>query len=359
MIHCNTSFGKLKEVVVGRELQLNRRTIDMTFKHFYKENLLKDGIYNSQHEAYNITADILEKRIRQLDDLAAVLEALGIKVYRPDALTKIHKIKTTTFETEASSANNVRDLTLIYNDTIIETPVCIRSRIFENLSMHKIFKNAFDHGKGGKWIKAPTTHLISQTYDLKDWQEERDFNNIDPNYEMAIDAPNFLTIGKDVIVNVATDCQFLGYEWIKSLFSESQFHMITCADNHIDGKLVCLKPGIFLLNPNSLKIKEMLPAKFNNWKFIVPEDLTQQIDITNMTDIDIQLASSRGMDMNVLSIDEHTVVVNKKAIGVIDALEKNGFDVVLVELDNGEVFGGGIHCSTLDIVREDSYEFYT
>ena len=115
--------------------------------------------------------------------------------------------------------------------------------------MHRIFKNAFDHGKGGKWIKAPNTHLLKETYDLKDWKEERDFSNINPNYEMAIDAPNFLTIGKDVIVNVATDIQFLGYEWVKSLFPESTFHVIKCADSHIDGELVCLRPGVFLLNP--------------------------------------------------------------------------------------------------------------
>jgi glycine amidinotransferase len=284
---------------------------------------------------------------------------LGVKVYRPNKLTKVHKIKTLTYETEASSANNVRDITFIYNDTIVETPICIRNRIFENLSMYTIFKNAFDHGRGGKWVKAPITHLISSTHDLKDWQEKRDFNNINPAFEMAIDAPNFLAIGRDVIVNVATDTQFLGYEWIKSLFPESKFHVIKCADSHIDGKLVCLKPGTFLLNPKFIEIKEMLPEKFKKWNFIIPEDLTEQLDVKGMTDIDIQLASSRGMDINILSLDENTVVVNKKAIGVKKALEENGFDIIEVELDNGEIFGGGIHCSTLDIVRDDKYEFYT
>lgn len=39
MIHSNTSFGKLKEVIVGRELNLDKRIVDLTFKYFYKENL--------------------------------------------------------------------------------------------------------------------------------------------------------------------------------------------------------------------------------------------------------------------------------------------------------------------------------
>lgn len=39
MIHSNTSFGKLKEVIVGRELNIDRRIMDITFKNFYKESL--------------------------------------------------------------------------------------------------------------------------------------------------------------------------------------------------------------------------------------------------------------------------------------------------------------------------------
>lgn len=44
MIHSNTSFGKLKEVIVGRELEINSRIIDITFRLFYKENL-KDELF--------------------------------------------------------------------------------------------------------------------------------------------------------------------------------------------------------------------------------------------------------------------------------------------------------------------------
>lgn len=290
--------------------------------------------------------------------MAKTLESLGVEVKRPDRVKSVKKIQTPFFQTEASSANNVRDLTLVYNNTIVETPICLRSRIFENLNMYRIYADAFDHGRGGRWIKAPNTHLIPETYDLVDWKEPRDFQNINPKFEMSIDAPNFLTIGKDVIVNVATDIQYLGYEWVKSLFPESRFHMIKCADSHIDGELVCLKPGVFLLNPKFQEIRDMLPEKFKKWTFLIPEDLTENLDVTGMTDIDIRLASSRGMDINVLSLDEHTVLVNRRAIGVKKCLEQNGFDIVEVDLDNGEIFAGGIHCSTLDLVREDEYTDY-
>jgi glycine amidinotransferase len=64
------------------------------------------------------------------------------------------------------------------------------------------------------------------------------------------------------------------------------------------------------------------------------------------------------MDVNILSLDENTVMVNKYAYGVRDILEKNHFTVIPVELDNSEVFGGGLHCSTLDLYREDEFISY-
>ena len=67
----------------------------------------------------------------------------------------------------------------------------------------------------------------------------------------------------------------------------------------------------------------------------------------------VQLCSYRGMDMNVLSISPKKILVNEDAIAVQDILYKNGFDVIPVRLRHCELFGGGIHCSTLDLVRQD------
>ena len=359
MIHSNTSFGKLKEVIVGRELDLDHRIMDITFKNFYKESLGQD-VYESRFDGYKINMESVRKRNEDLDNLTKVLQDRGIIVYRPDSLTKVIKFQTPTFKSEVSSANNVRDITLVYKDYIIETPTYVRNRYFENMSMYKIFNNSYANGFGGKWVKAPNTKLTEQTVDLDDWRKPRDFNNIPKNFEMAIDGAQFLRIGRDVIVNVTTYNHYLGFQWVKSFFPDTKFHMISVADNHIDGALICLSPGVFIIDPKYIKIRDLLPEKFKNWKFIVPNeaDLTNNIDVSKMTDIDIRLASSRGMDINILSIDENTCVVYDRAVCVRQLLEKNGFEVISVPFDNGEIFAGGIHCSTLDLVREDDYVFY-
>ena len=357
MINSSTSFGKLKEVVVGRELKLSKRISDITFKQFYRESL-DEKIYESPFVDYHVNMDLIDQRNEELDDLSKVISQFNIIVHRPKILDKIVSFSTPSFKSELSSASNVRDLTLVYGNKLIETPTFVQNRYYENTLLYDVYNNNWNSGLGGQWIKAPHTELTEKTIDLGHWGETRDYKNIPKNFVMAIDGAQFLRIGRDCIVNINSYNQYLGFLWIKSFFPKTDFHILHVADNHIDGCLICLKPGVFLVNPLYPNIRDLLPKKFRKWKYLYPKDLTQNIDVRGMTNIDIRLASSRGMDVNVLSIDENTVVVNKRAFGVKDILEKNGFNVVEVTLENGEIFAGGIHCSTLDLVREDEYIYY-
>lgn len=187
MIHSNTSFGKLKEVIVGRELNLDKRIVDLTFKYFYKENLGQD-IYEKPFNKYSINYDLIQQRIEELDGFAKQLVGLGIKVYRPDEVNSVVKFKTPTFESECTSASNVRDITLVYKDCIVETPTFVRNRYFENMALYNIYNNAFDGGRGGRWIRCPQTRLTESSVDLDEWSVPRDFANFNrQKYDMAID----------------------------------------------------------------------------------------------------------------------------------------------------------------------------
>lgn len=362
MIHSNTSFGTLREVVVGRELELKKRIADFAFKHFYKDNL-GNTVYDRLSEGgdeYYVNFELIDQRNRDLDLLADILIKRNIVVYRPDRLKEIIPFQTPSFKSELSSASNVRDLTLVYRDCIIETPVFVLNRYFENTLLYDVFNKSFDGGRGGKWIKSPNTKLTSETIDLRPWNSERDYQNFDRSrFTMAIDGAQFLRIGRDVIVNVNSYNHYLGLEWLKSFFPESHFHVVNIADNHLDGAIVCLSPGVFLINPAYKNIRDKMPECFKHWTYLTPLDVAIPPRIRpGMTSLDLQLASSRGMDINVLSLDESTVMVNELAVNVIDLLEKNQFNVIPVKLDHCEIFGGGIHCSTLDLNRSDEYISY-
>lgn len=345
----NTSFGKLKSVIVGNEANFSKTFADITFKYFYGESL-GHSIYEKTKD-YTITYEMSVQRNEELDELAKTIESLGVNVIRPKQMLKPISFTTPEFRSIISPASNVRDVSIIYGKKIIETPVFVRNRYFENILLYDIYNDLFLN-KGYEWIRFPHAPLIEDTIDLLPWNTKRDYDSFDKTkYSMGIDGAQFLRIGKDVIVNINSYNHYIGLQWFKRLYPESNFHIINIADNHIDGALICLRPGVFLVNPKYQNIKDVLPEKFRNWVYLYPKETERKVQKN-------KLASENGMDINILSIDENTVVTNKNAIYVNDILDKYGFNVITSELNYCEIFGGGIHCSTLDLEREDEYKFY-
>ena len=69
--------------------------------------------------------------------------------------------------------------------------------------------------------------------------------------------------------------------------------------------------------------------------------------------------SSKWLNMNLLSIDENTVIVEKNEKPLIDVLEnKYGFNVIPIDFFNAYKFGGGFHCQTLDLYRDGTKKSY-
>jgi hypothetical protein len=66
------------------------------------------------------------------------------------------------------------------------------------------------------------------------------------------------------------------------------------------------------------------------------------------------ILTSRFIDLNVFSINENTVMVNSAYPELTHVLEKHQLTVVPVRHRHRRLFGGGLHCFTLDTVREGS-----
>jgi N-dimethylarginine dimethylaminohydrolase len=56
--------------------------------------------------------------------------------------------------------------------------------------------------------------------------------------------------------------------------------------------------------------------------------------------------------MNMLSIDKHLAVVDRKQKQMIKKLEEHHIDVIPLELRHDRLLAGGFHCVTLDLVRD-------
>jgi len=70
------------------------------------------------------------------------------------------------------------------------------------------------------------------------------------------------------------------------------------------------------------------------------------------------LARSTYLHINVLSLSEKLVLIEECEIEMYNLLTDLGFDVITCPLRSINEFGGGIHCSTLDIRRNDEMKDY-
>lgn len=343
-------YDNLKEIIVGKEFKIESKiNFDLSFKTFYASNLKKDDFYyNNEIKDYTINQKFLNERNADLDNLAKILENLNIKVYRPQEPKFNNKIKTPYFESLSSAPGNVRDLTLIYKNYIIETPVLIRSRYFENVLMYDIFKKFMLNGY--KWIKAPNSKMLDSEIDDLDWDIKRDYSN-SFRYMLGLDAAQCFKFRDKLYCNIATQNHYLGFKWLKTFFNDDIICLERLADSHIDGTLMPLNDETILYNSNYAEkdILDKLPKEFKSCKFIKTNK--EKLNYTKIKN-KVQLASFEGMNINVLPLNKKDILVNKDSKVTCELLNKNNFNVIPVQLRHSELFGGGIHCSTLDLVRE-------
>ena len=85
----------------------------------------------------------------------------------------------------------------------------------------------------------------------------------------------------------------------------------------------------------------------------IGKELTELGFKTNLHDM-----SSPWVGMNFLSLDPSTVIVDKRQTNLIKTLEKEKITVIPIQMRHIYTQGGGIHCATLDTVRESKLESY-
>ncbi len=357
-----TEFWKLKEVIVWNVQNYNLEKLDLTFKVAYWENM-KNSTFSNFID-YKVDKQKIIERTQDLNDFAKLLQQKGVKVRRPEELSEFKSFKTPNFSGFLTPVSNPRDKVIIYWDKIIETPPLCTKRYFENQLLYRMFLSLFNDF-WYVWLSAPNPPLKRENFDQAYWLDKKDFKNFDKNkYDISFDAAHILKIWKDLLFNISSYNHELWADWLqKILWPEVIVHKVyQLDDTHIDWKISVLRPWTFLVNNSMMDkdIKSYLPNKFRDWEFIYTSDYREYPPdyIENELNF-IELCSLRWADTNVLSLDEKTVFVIEDAINTIDVLRKKWFEVVPVRMRHCEIFGWGLHCSTLDIDREDEFKDYT
>jgi len=363
-------WSPLREAVVGSAIHYTANDLDLSFKLFFHDEACSSFYYPSysvsnRAAAATPTARILKQRYveelaEDIEEFVVALEGLSVKVLRPLQLTRMIRFHTPYWSGVCLPALNIRDQVIVLGDEIIETPPQVRARYFENDLLKPIFYAYFN--AGAKWTTMPRPMMTDRSFDtsyvsgqrtpaLQEIANPRE-SEFDVGFEMMFDAAQCIRFGRDVLVNVATENHALAVRWLRRhLEGQFRFHVLKrFADNHIDSLVLPLRPGVLLLrNPG---IGDKLPEPLRKWDKIYSPEPTENIFPTYEED-DIVI-TSKYIDMNVLSVDENTVIANTLFPELIKELERHGFTVVPVRHRHRRLFGGGFHCFTLDTVRAGS-----
>jgi glycine amidinotransferase len=142
-----------------------------------------------------------------------------------------------------------------------------------------------------------------------------------------------------------------GIRWLERAVGDAyRVHRVEVTDPHamhIDATIVPLAPGKLLVNP-----ERFVPnALFQDWEIL-------EAPMPALPSGWPMYFCSPWVSMNVLSLDEETVVVERHEEPMIEALTAWGFTCIPLNFRHVYSFGGSFHCATLDIRRRGDNDTY-
>ena len=300
---------------------------------------------------------------KNLDEFIQILKSQGITVRRPDAYDFQRNTKTPFWRSHGFCIACPRDGFIVAGNDIVETPMGWRSRFFEGYAYRKLFQEYFD--QGARWSSAPKPMLLDSLYDEKFQAPKKGepLRYVINESEVVFDAADFMRCGRDWFVQLSNVTNMQGVRWMqRHLGDEIRIHVLEtkCPDPmHIDTTFIPLAPGKVLVNPDYIDPRK-LPPMFKNWDVIVaptPDPIPSKGTLADYALTHANMCS-KWIALNVLSLDEKRIVVERCQESMIRLLKEHGFEPIPCNFLYYSPFGGAFHCATLDIRRRGTLQSY-
>ena len=336
MVNVKNEYGKLKEVIVGTidNANMPKHGFDMHCINYAD----KDTIPSFETGSFDPL--VYEQTQEDLEHLVKTLKDFGAVVHRPEPIDTSKTVSNGYWETDQYYTFCPRDTMTVIGNTIIEAPMTLRSRQFET----DAYRDLFHHYMvlGSKWVCAPKPRLTDNTY------QRHNLNHLTlTNIEPVFDAANILRHNDDILYLESNTGNFAGFLWLQNLLGpEYRCHFLQnmYSYSHIDSTIAILRDGLALVNPARVNEKNM-PKLFDGWDIIYSPE---------MVDIGYKgvLRASEWVGINLLSLDENTVIVDNRQKELIKELKKYNIEALDWQIRHSRTLGGSFHCVTADMIRE-------
>jgi N-dimethylarginine dimethylaminohydrolase len=325
-MRCDNDWGELKEIIVGTAKGYHFPDYNKSFHSCqFPEYDVRKVPYGTNYPAW-----VINEQESDLDTLAKILAMQGLIVHRPD-ITHIHPNNWHNY--------SPRDCTLIVGDTIIETPSPILNRQHETWGYRKTFASLNE--RGYKWIKAPTPILFDENF-------KTDVTGVPSlnNEEILFEAANCVRVNDDILFQVSNTGNEKGARWLQDVLGDKyKVHICKNLYSYLDSTIIPLREGLVMYNASRVN-EDNEPELFKSWDKIWIDECYSSSRKTNLP-----WGASAWIGMNMLSINPHLAIVDKKQKQIIEKLKKHNIDVIPLELRHDRLLAGGFHCVTLDLIR--------
>ncbi len=312
-------WGELKKVVVGvadhaivPEIDLSVRTINYADRKDITD--ISVGSYPQQ---------VIDEANEDLEVFVNFLQRQNVEVIRPDRL-----------ETDYYNFCP-RDVIFTHKDISIATPMPLRCR----RDAWKPFSEILD-------FEVISCDYSDELYNLEcvGNKDVLALKELSP----AFDAANILRSNDDILYLVSNSGNVKGAELLQEILGDrAKVHMLQGVYSymHIDTTIAFLREGLMLLNPERIKSVDILPEPFKNWDVIwCPEP----VDIGYYPGYN---HASEWVNMNLFSVSENLVALEKNQEPTRKELEKHGIECAMLPMRHGRTLSGIFHCVTLDLER--------
>lgn len=302
-ISSNNEWGRLRSVVVGSATNANWPDTDPIFS----QEGIKTTWKSTPVPAGPVPQWIVDESNEDLHGLVEILKQHNVEVVRPQDI-------------DFPAANGMynycpRDRLLIAGDKIVDPAMMYPCRDMEIDALARVTD-------GNTLITMPR------------------------DQGMILDAANICRLGDTWLYLESASGNRAAYKWLVKQFPEISIELCNFyAGVHIDSTILPLHEGLVLLNASRIK-PDRVPKVFDDWEIIWINDCVAR-------DFHEYPYASKWIGMNMLSIDPGTVVVDNLQKEIITILEKKNFTVIPHQLRHSRTLGGGFHCVTLDLWRDN------
>ena len=304
MINSSNEWDRLRRVVVGDATGANWPVKDPVFNRekansLWTETPVPEG---------PVPQWIIDEANEDLDELARVLTKMEVQVERPTRMN---------FQTWDGMYNYCpRDRLIVAGSRIIDPAMMYPCRDMEI--------DCYDH------ILADADQVLHMSRDKG----------------RVLDAANVLRMDDRWLMLESASGNRAAYEWLCEAVPDIKIELVNFyAGVHIDSTIAVLRPGFAVVNASRVG-PHNLPECFRGWTVFYVNHVVEQ-------GFHQYPYASKWIGLNMLSVSPDVVIVDRNQTAIIRELEQHGFVVIPLQLRHARTLGGGFHCVTLDLHRQN------